>query len=81
MNSHRDREYHLLLLKKQTVLTLELLQEGRRRGHWVRPVFMARKQEGLYYTAVSNLFLGILESKTTKKERNKNSGVSVCRLI
>lgn len=61
MNSHR--ELHLLLLKKQALLTLQLLKERRRRGHWVRPVFMARKQEGLYYTAVSNLFLGILERK------------------
>lgn len=50
-----DRELELLLLQKKVILLkMRRRQERRQRRWWVRPVFVSHKEEGLYYTAVSN---------------------------
>lgn len=50
-----DREYELLLLQKKALLlkSLHLKEQRGQRKFWVRPLFLKRKEEGLYHTAVS----------------------------
>ncbi|XP_037581495.2 uncharacterized protein LOC119464548 [Dermacentor silvarum] len=51
-----ERRQQLLLLKKKLLLLIILKrQDRRRRRWWVRPVFMHRKEEGLYYTAMRRM--------------------------
>lgn len=50
---------HLFLLATRVAKAIVRRRQRRQREHrcWVRPVFLARKQEGLYHTAVSIVLL------------------------
>lgn len=55
-----DREYELLLLQKKALLlkSLHLKEQRGQRKFWVRPLFLKRKEEGLYHTAMKTMRAG-----------------------